>query len=262
MEKRELRLDRLREIGTDTGLRVLWREGGSYPLHAHNYFELEIVLGGRGVQWVDCKEYPLCRGSVYLLSPANFHEVSADEDLQLWNISFIETVLPQERLEVLLSGAYQPVQQLDEEKLEKLDMTVQLLQRESDSGGYVHPLMEYLLAQVMRHENPVKTTPIQKAVAYLETHFRDDPSLAQTAEQACLSPVYFGSLFKQYTGQTYVNYLNSRKVHCAKMLLESGWSVTEACYNAGFGSLSGFLHTFRKTVGITPREYSRIHSGK
>ena len=89
----------------------------------------------------------------------------------------------------------------------------------------------------------------------MDTHFRENPTLAQAAEQACLSPVYFGSLFRKLTGKTYVQYLNSRKVVCAKMLLESGISVTETCYSAGFGSLSGFLHAFRQITGMSPKAY-------
>jgi AraC-like DNA-binding protein len=39
------------------------------------------------------------------------------------------------------------------------------------------------------------------------------------------------------------------------MLLESGLSVTETCFSAGFGSLSGFLYTFRQTTGMSPSAY-------
>ena len=103
-------------------------------------------------------------------------------------------------------------------------------------------------------------SPIPKAIAYIETHFRENPSLAEAAEQACLSPVYFSALFKKETGETYVSYLNSCKVRCAAMLLESGMSVTEACFASGFGSLSGFLYTYKQKKGISPSE--SILSGK
>ena len=98
---------------------------------------------------------------------------------------------------------------------------------------------------------------MRRAILYVETHFRENPSLADAAEQACLSPVYFGNLFKQITGETYINFLNARKVSCAKMLLESGCSVTEACFASGFGSLSGFLHAFKQKTGVSPEKYKK-----
>ena len=103
---------------------------------------------------------------------------------------------------------------------------------------------------------------MRKALLYLETHFRENPSLADIANQACLSPEYFCSQFKQLTGMTYLQYLNQRKVNCAKMLLESGLSVTETCFSAGFGSLSGFLYTFRQATGLSPSEYKKFAAKK
>lgn len=38
-------------------------------------------------------------------------------------------------------------------------------------------------------------------------------------------------------------------------LLDNGMSVSAACFESGFGSLSGFLHTFKKITGISPNEY-------
>ena len=67
-------------------IRAERRRANSFPLHSHDYFEIEIVLGGRGVQHVNSKEYELTRGSVYLLTPADFHEIVLDEKNELWNI--------------------------------------------------------------------------------------------------------------------------------------------------------------------------------
>ena len=119
--------------------------------------------------------------------------------------------------------------------------------------------MEYLLTLVMRTSDQVEElSPMRRAILYIETHFRESPTLADAAAEACLSAVYFGNQFKKVMGETFISYLNSRKVSCAMMLLERGASVTEACYSAGFGSLSGFLYTFKKKTGLTPAEYKRL----
>lgn len=55
--------------------------------------------------------------------------------------------------------------------------------------------------------------------------------------------------------RTYVTYLNRCKVRCAAMLLKNGKSVTEACFEAGFGSLSGFRYAFRQRMGLSPKDY-------
>lgn len=260
MSDNELRLDKVSQIGTNSNLRIQQRMAESFPLHAHNYYEIEIVLEGTGWQWLNGKKYSIQRGCVYLLSPADFHEVQVDGKTRIWNISFDETLIPQKQLEALLTGRYQSIQRLDEEQLKKLDLAAGLLWEEYVCNGSIRPLIEYILSQVIREgEGNARLSAMQKAILYVDTHFREDPSLAQAAAQACLSPVYFGSLFKKYTGETYVNYLNIRKVNCAKMLLESGISVTESCYCAGFGSHSSFLRAFKQNVGMSPGAYRISH---
>ena len=240
-------------------IRAERRRANSFPLHSHDYFEIEIVLGGRGVQHVNSKEYELTRGSVYLLTPADFHEIVLDEKNELWNIVFDETVLKSERLQSLFE-AKELCRRVSEEELFKLERAAELIAAEAESGEFVEPLVEYLLEIIFpSRERSEELSPVRKAVLYMETHFRENPSLAETAERVCLSPIYFGSLFKKTTGETYVNYLNRCKINCAMMLLENGMSVSRACFDSGFGSLSGFLYTFKKTTGVSPNEYRNAH---
>jgi two-component system response regulator YesN len=118
--------------------------------------------------------------------------------------------------------------------------------------------MEYLLDTILPQESVINhPTPIHQAILYIETFFRNNPSVADVASQVGLSPNYFSNLFKKETGETYVAYLNRRKVTCSMMLLENGVPVSTACFESGFGSLSGFLQSFKKVTGISPNEYQK-----
>lgn len=262
MNKKEPRLDKNTHIGKDKHLCVKKRYSKSFPLHAHDYFEVEIILSGKGSQYINGKKYDLHRGSISILSPSDFHEVIAESDTSLmaWNISFDETVLSSGRLEAIFLKGTGFTRNLDENTLKKVDTAADLLMREAKDDGCIRPLTEYLLTLLMDADDfSEQLLPMRKAILYVETHFRENPSLADAAKQACLSPVYFGNLFKQITGKTYIDYLNSRKLNCAAMLLESGFSVAEACFSSGFGSLSGFLHTFKQKKGVSPEAYKQAH---
>lgn len=255
----ETRFGRNDFIGEDRHLQILNRTiTESFSLHAHDYFELEIILDGHGTQRLNGVEYPLSRGSVYLLSPADFHEVFPEEPIRLWNLSFDETLLSSEQLEAVFSEANGIFRQCNERDLQMLHTAASLLHAEKNEEA-VRSLMHYLLIKLCPTSESSTRSPLRKAILYIETHFRESPSLAQTAAVVCLSPVYFGTLFKETTGETYLAYLNRRKVRCAQMLLQNGCTVTEACFSSGFGSLSGFLHTFKHHTGCSPDEY-RKHS--
>ncbi len=265
MKNKEMRLESSVHIGKDKHLAIKKRYSKTFPLHAHEYFEVEIILDGIGYQILNGKKHSLKRGTVSILSPSDFHQVVAETDTSLmaWNIAFDESVISPSRLEsiFLQGGGFTRV--LDEITLVKIDTASELLAQESRANGYIKPLIEYLLTLIMeRAENNDEPTAMRKAILYIETHFRESPTLKEVAQVACLTPVYFGNLFKQITGETYINYLNSRKVNCAAMLLESGLSVSEACFSSGFGSLSGFLHTFKQKKGVSPENYKQLHRRK
>ncbi|MBQ8311070.1 MAG: AraC family ligand binding domain-containing protein [Clostridia bacterium] len=66
---------------------------GESRVHFHEFFEIEVIIGGHGRQMLNGTEYTLERGCVYLLSPADFHNVICEGELELINIMFDESLL-------------------------------------------------------------------------------------------------------------------------------------------------------------------------
>lgn len=253
MQKSHMRFARASFIGAERHLSVHRRPLSDTALHAHDYFEIEIILEGDGRQILNGAENPLVRGSISVLTPADFHQIEkGNTPSDSWNIAFDETILPPLYLEPLY-GAKAPFRILSEALLQKVVQAASLLMQEEENERSARPLLEYLLSLLFTPaEDASSPSPMGKALLFIENHFREDPSLADAANEAHLSAGYFGALFKKTTGETYIHYLNHRKVHCAEMLLKNGMSVAEACFASGFGSLSGFLHTFKKFKGVAP----------
>ena len=51
-----------------------------FPLHGHDFYELELVISGSGRQWINNVCVPIQKGSLYLLSLSDVHRMEADED--------------------------------------------------------------------------------------------------------------------------------------------------------------------------------------
>lgn len=76
------------------------------------------------------------------------------------------------------------------------------------------------------------------------------------ARIAHVSPAHFARTFRSTFGETPHRYLQRRRVERAMFLLrESDRSVTDICYEVGFGSTGTFSRTFRDIVGRSPRTY-------
>ncbi|MFC9330921.1 helix-turn-helix domain-containing protein [Kitasatospora sp. NPDC057015] len=83
----------------------------------------------------------------------------------------------------------------------------------------------------------------------------DVPALARIAH---VSPAHFARTFRATFGETPHRYLQRRRVERAMFLLrESDRSVTDICFEVGFGSPGTFSRTFREIVGRSPRTYRR-----
>lgn len=238
-------------------LRLEKRTATSFPLHSHEYFEIEVVVKGSGKNILNSKEYPFQRGSIYALTPSDFHEVVIEEEVELWNMVFDETIISNQHLNSFFAMK-NLIKVVDEITLSKIEKVLLLIKEELTSGGHISALIEYFFKLILpRHQIENNNNPIYQAICYIENHFRSSPTLEETAKQACLSPVYFTTLLKKQTGETYISFLNNLKINYAKNLLDNGISITQTCFDSGFGSLSGFLYTFKQKVGLTPQEYAK-----
>jgi AraC-like DNA-binding protein len=80
--------------------------------------------------------------------------------------------------------------------------------------------------------------------------------VATVARIAHVSPAHFTRTFRATFGETPHRYLQRRRVERAMFLLrETDISVTDICFQVGFGSPGTFSRTFHDIVGVTPRAY-------
>jgi transcriptional regulator GlxA family with amidase domain len=85
----------------------------------------------------------------------------------------------------------------------------------------------------------------------------DVPALARIA---CISEAHFIRSFRATFGETPHRYLQRRRVERSMFLLrETDRSVTDICFDVGFGSVGTFSRTFREIVGETPSGYRMGH---
>ena len=88
----------------------------------------------------------------------------------------------------------------------------------------------------------------------------DVPALARVAH---VSTAHFSRQFRDTFGETAHRYLQRRRVERAMELLrETDRSVTEICFDVGWGSLGTFSRTFREVVGESPSAYRARFAGE
>lgn len=97
---------------------------------------------------------------------------------------------------------------------------------------------------------------IEKAKEYIHKNFKKDISLESVSREIDLSTYYFSKLFKDVTGENFLEYLTKIRIETAKkMLLEGKYSIKEICVETGYSDPNYFSRIFKKYVGCTPTEF-------
>ena len=87
------------------------------------------------------------------------------------------------------------------------------------------------------------------------------PSLSELAQVAGLSPSHFHRVFKAATGVTPKAYAAAHRTRRTQSALQTGTSVTEAIYEAGFGSSGRFYENADAALGMTPTAFRQGGAG-
>ncbi|MFO1144772.1 MAG: bifunctional DNA-binding transcriptional regulator/O6-methylguanine-DNA methyltransferase Ada [Amaricoccus sp.] len=95
---------------------------------------------------------------------------------------------------------------------------------------------------------------VAKACRMIEDS-EEEPSLEDLAAAVARSPSYFHRVFKASTGLTPKAYAAASRARKVRKGLETGASVTEAIYGAGFNSSGRFYEQSTGMLGMTPTQY-------
>ncbi len=243
----------------------------NYDLHWHDCFEIELVLKGNATQVLNGESYEMSKGVLYMLNPTDFHSIKSD-GAEVYNIMFSDELLDENVLQKILSIEKNILFQLDEREMLSVQFLMSQMLYEFENSTEFSDLMiknymECLFMIIMRkcefgqEENrKSENDSIRKALLYIHSRFRENPSLVQVAEVAGFNKNYFSGLFHQATGKTYKEYINALKLeHAKKLVLTSNISITEVCYASGYSSLTNFLRVFKNNYGVSPASMRKTH---
>lgn len=108
----------------------------------------------------------------------------------------------------------------------------------------------------MTKQKQIDYQRIEKAIAYIQGNFKNQPSLEEVATAANTSPYHFQRLFKDWAGVTPKKFNQYLSLEYAKDLLKSqNMTLLDTAHEAGLSG-TGRLHDLFVTIeGMTPGEF-------
>lgn len=118
-------------------------------------------------------------------------------------------------------------------------------------------------AYVRRYSLKEYSPAVQKVMNYVNLNVAEPLTLKSLATMCFISPSYLSALFKQETGSTLIDYINTQRVNrAAQLLVQNNHTIAAVAEEVGILDVNYFTKIFKKTLGVTPTRYRREHKEK
>ena len=254
-----------------------------FPLHAHRFDELVIILRGTAVHTVDDRQFPVKSGDVFVISGKHKHQYQDMRGLALANILFDSRALQMNQWDIrTLPGfhalfALEPVLrtqqkfnsrlQLSERQINHVNEIIQNLMRETErrnpgyrvmAKGLFMQLVVYL-SRCYSNKSSSESEDLLRlgdAIAHIETCFAEKITLDDLAQKARLSKRHFQRIFAECMGCPPIDYLLHVRVQkAAELLKHSDRTITDIAFECGFSDSNYFTRQFRRIMNQSPYQY-------
>lgn len=232
-----------------------------YEIHFHDFYEIEFIISGRCIQYINGEPIECFPNSIVFLTPTDMHSTKIIEPVELINLNFDITHIDADLRFLCDNSMYSHnlsdtiITLLYDEYNSKLEYSL-LIQKH---------LLNCLIAQIIRcssvcHKSYRNNLSLELA-RYIQTHYTQNISLNLLSQTFGYTPNYLSNQFHATTGKTIKEFIiNARLEHAAKALLTTSSSVTDICFTSGFTSLSNFLRAFKLKYNLSPNLYRKYNT--
>jgi AraC family L-rhamnose operon transcriptional activator RhaR/AraC family L-rhamnose operon regulatory protein RhaS len=256
-----------------------------FPPHKHEFSEIVIVTGGRGIHVVGRESWHLAAGDVFVICGPRIHEYGELEKLNLINIIYQPEKLKLDPADLTQLPGYHALLALDtgwrkrnqfKNRLRLPPKTLgrllglvsqleeELKQRAPGFAFVASALFMQILAFLCRCYNSQLATDgdrrprIAEVISHMEAHLNQAATLDELAALAKMSKRNLIRAFHEATGLSPMSYWNQlRLTRAAALLRTCSDPITEISFRVGFADSNYFTRQFRKLTGQSPRDFRR-----
>lgn len=251
--------------------------------HSHEFDELVLVLGGRGLHRIGTESWELSAGDVFVVSGPREHEYRDLQKLRLVNILYQPAQLRLRLLDMASVAGYHALFTLEPRRnprqnhagrlrLNPRDLAQavewtdrlerELRQREPGFGFMATATFMILVGFLSRCYGSRPAADDQallrlgEALSHLERNIQQEVNLDELASIAHMSRRSFQRVFQAAMGVSPLTWLiNQRIQRASAMLRHTDKRITEIAFDVGFNDSNYFTRQFRKVTGCSPRTY-------
>lgn len=237
--------------------------GAAFSPHRHDTYTIAVTMAGvQAFNYRREKRYSL-PGQVLILHPDELHDGQCHDEA---GFSYQAAYVPPTHVQTVLGGAALPFVangvSTDPALIAAAFNLVVDCAGGDDAAAYEDALCDLAHAMNAAAGKPATLrtadrTAVLRAREFLETTVVAGARLDQLEHVTGCDRWQLSRDFRALLGTSPYRYLQYRRIDLAKRLLREGATLADAAHGAGFADQSHFGRTFRKAVGLTPKEWLR-----
>ncbi|MCR5824685.1 MAG: AraC family transcriptional regulator [Lachnospiraceae bacterium] len=256
-------------------------EPEDYPAHWHSDIEIIMPLKNTYNVFIDQKNYTLNEGDIIIIPSGEMHTLTAPPTGERLIFQVEHSILREVNGFDAAYSRFFPcavfLKNEENDEYQKLRSLLHKIIREQQEmdilcGASIHALTLSFFVEAgricLKQNSGATVSKHQRQQSYIDTffsickyineHCSEDLSLDTVVDISGFSKSHFIRLFKDFTGVTYYEYLQKRRMTNAELLLiDTGESVADIAMRSGYNSLATFNRVFKESHNCTPTEYRK-----
>ncbi len=256
-----------------------------FGIHTHEFSEIVIITGGRGLHVTGEDSWELAAGDVFVIGGSRPHDYLNMDRLSLINVLFEPEALGSSLMDLPSVSGYHVLFHLEPEWRKRhqfqsrlrldpgeLNDAVQLVDRldtelQVRNFGFQYAstaIFRQLVVRLSRYHSAAKDESSQsllqiaKTINYIQVHYAEQITLEDLIEMSGTSRRTYLRSFATAMQTTPIAYLiRVRLGHAERLLKNLDLSITDVAFAVGFVDSNYFARQFRSVLGISPREYRK-----
>jgi len=260
-----------KDIEIDYVIRDQW----SFPLHKHTHYEIQFILRGQGLHFINQDQFLYNAGDIFITLPQDNHFFVFQKKTALcivkFNEAFFQHSFQNKDLELLKSGLSYSNKKilLTTDCRKNIGELIHLLMKTyKKSSPYKELLLKNTLSLILTllmDEVELKLSKpqdekIQEILKYIQRHLgqKDSLSVQNISQHFNINKTYFTQYFKKATGSTYKKYVQEYTLNIiAHQLLHQDKTLSQLAYDYGFSDEAHLSRSFKAFFQKSPTVFKK-----
>lgn len=263
-------------------------------MHVQDFFEINIILSGSGMHYIEKRRIPAKGGDVFIIPPSTAHGYVGEDGFDVYHLLLSQSFMQKYTTDLqklssffilfkaeplIRTGSSNPFHlQLTHTQFKKVEELLLKIKEytkiQTVSAAIIRNSLALILitlfceiytknAEDIAHQNTQHDAAFANALALIYEQYNKKISIDSLAKTALLSRSSFIRKFYDICKMPPAKFITQQRLEAAKQLLVlTGLSISDIANNTGFYDTSHFIKIFTAETKTTPNSYRKKYAKK